>query len=141
MSQVLLAVGPFQFYASAPSFEKLRFNAKFRWEPQKRLGRDPAMQFLGPDERTVDIDGVMYPEAFGGEDLLTSMHSAARSGAIYPLISMGDAGFTGMVMGLWCIVDILNTRQFWGNNGPRRIEFNIVLKSYGEDGIAGGALF
>jgi phage protein U len=137
-NDVLLALGPFAFYATAPSFEKLKFAADFRWEGQKRLGREPAQQFLGPGERDVHIEGVMYPEAFGGAELLTAMHAAARSGAVYPLIAMSDAGFAGQVMGLWVVKNLENTRQYFGRNGARKIDFDIHLRSYGEDGITGG---
>lgn len=142
MSEVLLSLGPFQFYASAPSFEKLRFLADFRWVPQERLGRDPAMQFLGPGERQVTLDGTIYPEAFGGEELLPAMQQAARQGAVFPLLAMSDAGLSADVMGLWIIKKIENTRSFFGAAvGARKIEFNIELRAYGEDGVLGGRLF
>ena len=31
MADVLVALGPFMFYATAPSFDKLKFQADFRW--------------------------------------------------------------------------------------------------------------
>lgn len=55
MPDVLLVIGPFPFYTTAPSFDKLKFEADFRWVQQERLSRDPAAQFLGPGVRRVDI--------------------------------------------------------------------------------------
>lgn len=134
MSDVLLALGPFQFYATAPSFDKLKFQANFRWAQQMRLERAPASQFLGPDVCQVHLTGVIYPEALGGADLLPSMQAAAGIGVPYPLISISDGSLQGDVMGLWVIKELGSIRQFWGRNGARRIEFTIMLESYGPDG-------
>ena len=141
MSEVLVALGPFLFYATAPSFQKLKFDAEFRWQPQNRLGRDVAQQFLGPGERTVYLDGVLYPEAFGGADLLTGIHAAARSGLTLPLIAMSDSGLQGDVMGLWVVKKLTNTRSLFSSSGARKIEFLISLKAYGEDSGFIGGLF
>jgi phage protein U len=138
MGEVLVALGPFLFFATAPSFEKLKFNAEFRVQPQNRLGRDVAQQFLGPGVRSVDLDGVMYPQEFGGEGLLSGIHAAARAGAVLPLIAMSDAGLQGDVFGLWMVKHLQNTRSFFNNTGPRKIEFSIKLDAYGEDS---GGLF
>src|ERR1035437_1907580 len=101
MSDVLLALGPFLFYATAPSFNKFKFQANFRWAPQMRLERKPAAQFLGPDFSQVHLTGVLYPEALGGGSLLPSMQAAAGVGVPYPLIAMSDSSLQGDVMGLW----------------------------------------
>lgn len=141
MSDVLVSLGPFVFYATAPSFEKLRFEAQFRWPAQERLARDVAHQFLGPGERSVTLDGVMYPEAFGGADVLASMHSAARAGVVMPLISMSDNALAAEVMGLWFVSGLHNVRSHFGERGAKRIEFSIQLKAYGRDGGFVGGLF
>ena len=141
MADVLVALGPFMFYATAPSFDKLKFQADFRWPAQERLARDVAHQFLGPGQRTVDLDGIMYPEAFGGDGLLSAMHAAARVGSIYPLIAMSDGALSADVMGMWFISKLNNVRSFFGNNGARKIEFTIELKAYGEDNGFVGGLF
>jgi phage protein U len=141
MSDVLMSLGPFAFYATAPSFEKLRFEANFRWPAQERLASDVAHQFLGPGERAITLDGVMYPEAFGGAGMLESMHATARVGTVYPLISMKDGALSGEVMGLWFISRLNNVRSSFGNSGARKIEFSIELKAYGSDGSYLGGLF
>ena len=142
MSEVLLAYGPFLFFATAPSFERLKSTAAFRLAEQPRLGRDVAQQFLGPGTRTVSIDGVLYPEAFGGSQLLPAMQAAARTGAAYPLIAMSDSGLGADVFGLWITEQIQNQREFFGSRGARKITFEITLKAYGEDGSGfGGGVF
>jgi uncharacterized protein len=142
MSEVLVALGPFQFYATAPSFEKLKFEAEFRWAQQERIKREPASQFLGPGERSITLDGVIYPEAFGGAELLSGIHAAARAGTVMAFIAMRDQSLQGDVMGLWIVKSIQNTRSYFGRNGPRKIEFAIMIKSYGPDGAGfPGGLF
>jgi phage protein U len=141
MSDVLLAMGPYLFYATAPSFEKLKFQAAFRLAEQPRLARDVAHQFLGPGARQVNLNGIMYPEAFGGAELLSAIHAGARAGIVFPLIAMSDASLTGDVMGMWQIHHIANTRTYFGVNGARKIEFELSLLAYGEDNGFIGGLF
>jgi len=138
--EVLLVLGPFLFYATAPSFDKLKFSAKFRWAQQPRLERRPAAQFLGPDVNTVKLTGTIYPDALGGGDLLPNMQAAAGGGVPFPLIAVSDSSLQGDVMGLWVIKEIDSVREFWGRNGARKISFDIGLETYGPDGggFAGG---
>jgi phage tail protein len=98
--------------------------------------------FSGRGERSIILDGVIYPEAFGGAELLTGIHAAARAGTVLAFIAMRDQSLQGDVMGMWIIKSIQNTRSFFGRNGPRKIEFGITLKSYGPDGAGfPGGLF
>ncbi|MGU9981445.1 phage tail protein [Phreatobacter sp. HK31-P] len=136
MSNVLLGLGPFAFYTTWPSFQKLKHKVPIRWIGQERAGRRPAMQFLGPGEETVTIEGVFYPHALGGMDLLLGMQNAAREGQILDL-----AASTGEVFGPWVIKDASNDDQFFTSAGvPRKVDFTVELHAYGEDegGFAGG---
>lgn len=142
MSEVLLALGPFQFYMTGQSFQTMKNDAEFRWEPQKRLSRDVAEQFIGPGEQAVEIDAILYPQRFGGDQMPAEMKAAARTGTVMPLIAMSDSGLQADVIGLWVIQRLHSTRSIFDRTGARKIEFTIQLKAYGSDGAGGvGALF
>jgi phage protein U len=74
----------------------------------------------------------MLPDFSGGLSQLDAMRESAAKGE--PLILISGNGF---VMGKWCITKISNTNsEFWGNGMPRKIEFSMDLKAYGEDDYA-----
>lgn len=130
---VLLGLGPFIFYATWPSFNKLKHKVPIRWVGQERIGRRPAMQFLGPGEEEVTLEGVFYPQALGGLEMLIAMQEAARQGVICDLVAV-----TGEVFGPWVIKEVANENQFFTPTGsPRKVDFTINLHAYGDDGLGG----
>ena len=73
----------------------------------------------------------MLPDFSGGLNQLDAMRASAALGE--PLILINGNGF---VMGKFCITKISNTNSiFWGNGMPRRIEFSMDLRAYGEDDV------
>lgn len=106
----------------------------YRWEPQNRIGRRPAMQFLGTGEETVSIKGVLYPPQFGSLDSLEQMRDEAMLG-----VPRGMVTSTGRYYGIWCIKSIKDVQApYWPDGSPRKVEFTIDLTNYGADGIFGG---
>lgn len=57
----LIGLGPYRFATNRLSFQKLGRKFAFRWEAVNRVGIRPAMQFMGPGEESISIDGVIYP--------------------------------------------------------------------------------
>lgn len=64
----------------APNFETIQRDAQYTWASNDRLSRDPAMQFTGPCEDNVIVEGKMYPYHFGGISTLQRMRNAGRAG-------------------------------------------------------------
>lgn len=109
-----------------------------RWEPVKRLGRRPAMQFLGPGEEHVTIKGFIYPPDYGSFESLQAMRNESMLGFPRPFIT----GY-GEYQGLWCIKKIKDVQtHYWPDGSPRKVEFTIDLTHYGSDlpglGVVGG---
>ena len=65
-SLVMLALGAFRFGISQSGYQSLTRTAAYRWEKLDRLGRAPAMQYLGPDADEITLEGVIYPHFKGG---------------------------------------------------------------------------
>jgi uncharacterized protein len=109
----------------------------YRWEAQNRIGRRPAMQFLGTGEETVSINGVIYPPQFGSFDALEKMREEAMTGTPRSMVT----GY-GRCYGLWCIKSIKDVQApYWPGGMPRKVEFTLELTAYGPDGFGGRSIF
>jgi phage protein U len=53
---MLLVVGPLEFEASGPHFDKLRHAHEMTWAQHDRFGVAPHHQFTGPGPEDVEID-------------------------------------------------------------------------------------
>lgn len=135
---VMLALGAFRFGISQSGYQSLTRTAAYRWEKQDRLGRSPAMQFMGPDAQEITLEGVIYPHFKGGLRQMELMRLIAGTGL--PQMLVDGLGF---VFEQWCILSIEERKSvFMADGSPRKIEFSITLQSYGPDGtgLLGGLL-
>lgn len=134
MSTVLMGLGPHRFGIAQLAYNELERTWRYRWEPLNRVGRRPAMQYLGPGEEIVVLPGVIYPHYYGGFDQLERMRSDAARGAKLPM-----ASGLGRFHGIWGITEIKDKQAYFLPNGaPRKVEFNISLTHYGPDGAGFG---
>jgi hypothetical protein len=125
----MMALGAFRFGVFGGSYQELTRKAAYRWEAQDRLGRDPAQQFLGPDAEEITLQGIIYPHYRGGLRQVEVMRAIARTGT--PLMMVDGLGW---VWQRWVIVEVIETKSvLYGDGTPRKIEFRIVLRAYGED--------
>lgn len=134
---VLMALGPFRFQVSGPSYERFSHRSEARWERQDRLGRAPARQFIGPGDHLITLDGRVYTQYTGGYAQIERMRDALAKDTPYILVS----GF-GKVFGKFVIERVETGQEYFLPDGsPLRLEFTIDLASYGEDGAQFGGLF
>ena len=134
MSKVMMGLGSFRFTVNTAAYQRLQRTDEFRWESQERIGRHPAMQFLGAGHTSFTLEGTVYPHFRGGFGQIEAVRNLAGRGSPLMLVS----GY-GKIFGRFVVlsVDELQT-HFHPNGAPRKQEFTIELKSYGEDG---GGLF
>lgn len=121
-----------------PNFETIQRDAQYTWTSADRLSRDPAMQFTGPGEDNVVIEGRMFPYHFGGLSTLERMRAAGRAGKpmllvrFYPLTN--PDGYGSEVIGNYVIRRV---RTVEGRIGPigiaHKIDFSLELQRYGDD--------
>lgn len=63
---VMMALGSFRFGMRNDACQRFSHSAAWRWNKVDRIGREPALQYLGPDAREVTIEGVIHPHFKGG---------------------------------------------------------------------------
>ena len=129
LGTIMMALGTFRFGVNRASYQSFSRDAAYRWAKQDRLGRDPALQYLGPDAEEITLEGVIYPHFKGGLRQMELMRAVARQGA--PMMLVDGLGF---VWQRWVITRVSETKSlFLADGAPRRIEFNVTLRAYGSD--------
>lgn len=137
MIGILMALGPFRFQVSGPSYERFSHRSEARWEKQERLGREPALQFMGPGGHRISLDGTIYTQYTGGYAQIERMREAMAKGAPFILVS----GF-GKVFGKFVIEGVDTGQEYFLPDGsPLKVEFTVDLASYGDDRGGIGGLF
>ena len=130
---MMMILGAYRFCIGNAAYQSLARSTEYKWEEQKRLLGEPAMQFLGAGAETITLEGVVYPQFKGGLRQVSIMRSEAGLGIPLMLIS-GN----GMAFGRWCITQVNETQTFFLKDGTaRKIAFSITLKKYGEEKQAG----
>lgn len=129
LSLVMMALGAFRFGVNRANYQTFTRAAAWRWEEQPRLGRAPALQFLGPGADEITLEGVIYPHFKGGLRQIELMRLVAGAGQ--PLILVDGMGW---VWERWVITAIEERKSlFLADGAPRKIEFTTTLKAYGSD--------
>lgn len=129
MSEVMLALGAFRFSTAENAYQSLRRSDAWRWPAQDRLGREPALQFTGPDKATCEIEGTIYPHYRGGLKQVDAMRAEAGKG-----VPLRLADGYGYIWGRWVIERIEETQsRLLANGAPLKIEFRLSLGKYGDD--------
>ena len=85
-------------------------------------------QFLGRDNDSLTLSGVLVPEVTGGRLSLLALELMAEQGKAWPLIEG-----SGTIYGMFVIESLSQTKtEFFASGMPRRIEFTITLKRVDE---------
>lgn len=133
-AEILMTLGGFQFAITTAAYESLQRDTAYRWERQDRLGREPAMQFIGAGEEKITLSGRIYPHFRGGIGQINTMRKMAGEGEPLQLVDgMGN------VLGRYVILRITEGQTAYVGPGiPRRQDFSLELSRYGEDQFNGG---
>jgi len=125
----MIALGDYRFSLGTAAYQNLRRTTEHRWERQDRLGRRPALQYVGPGSETIDLEGIVHPHFRGGLGQIEAMRVEAGKGV--PL-DMADG--MGFIHGRWSILRIVEgQRVFFSDGAPRAQTFELALEFYGED--------
>ncbi len=126
---VMMALGSFRFGMAGAGYQRLQHSARFRGEALDRVGRAPAMQFLGPAAAEISLEGVIYPHFKGGLRQVEQMRLIAGTGT--PMMMVDGLGW---IWDRWCILSVAETKSvFLADGAPRMIEFSVGLSAYGSD--------
>ncbi|WP_323010026.1 phage tail protein [Paracoccus sp. (in: a-proteobacteria)] len=129
LSLVMMALGAFRFGVNRANYQHFTRAASWRWQGQDRVGRRPALQYLGPGSDEITLEGVIYPHFKGGLRQVELMRLVADQGL--PLILVDGLGW---VWERWVIAGVEERKSlFMADGAPRRIEFSMTLLAYGSD--------
>ena len=120
----MMSFGLFVFALETVPYQQLQQRTAWRLPSNSRVGQRPRHQFLGPDDETITLSGVLMPELTGGDTALSLLKLMADQGKSWPLIEG-----TGMIYGFYAIESMdLNRSEFFSDGKARRIEFTLSLK-------------
>ncbi len=60
MAEVMLQLGDYPFGLDTAAYQRLRRVAEYRWPAQDRIGRDPALQYVGPGRQRIEETGTEH---------------------------------------------------------------------------------
>lgn len=120
---MMMALGQFVFSLETAPYQNFQQQIGWRHPSNNRVGRRPARQFLGQDDETISLDGVLLPELTGGDNTLEQLSAMGNAGAAYVLIEG-----TGRYYGMFVMEGLTVTRTYFFQDGKaRRIEFSLKL--------------
>ncbi|MGN4063847.1 phage tail protein [Burkholderia gladioli] len=120
---MMMALGLFVFSLSTLPYQELKRRRGWRFASNNRVGKKPARQYVGEDDETISLSGVLLPELTGGDMSLAVIEAMAGQHTAWPLIEG-----TGHIYGMFTIDNIDTTRTLFFDDGTaRRIEFTIAL--------------
>lgn len=123
---VMMQLGSFQFGITTAAYQELSRRTEYRWAQQDLYGRLPGLQFTGPGEDTMTLDGVIYPEYRGGTGQLNQMRGLAGRGVPQMLVSG-----LGQIMGRWVIESVDEKQGTFAAYGvARKQEFTLQLRRF-----------
>ena len=121
---MMMTLGMFVFMLKTVPYQELQLQRSWRFPANSRVGVRPSLQFLGPDNDTLTLSGVLLPEIFGGRLTLYALEQIAELGRAWPLIEG-----SGTIYGMYVIESLSQTKaEFFSNGECRRIEFTLTLK-------------
>ena len=93
---MMMVYGMFVFSLSTVAYQGLQHQVGWRHPATQRVGQRPARQYLGRDDETITLNGVLLPELSGGEASLATLRLLGDQGKAWPLIEG-----TGKLYGLY----------------------------------------
>lgn len=119
-----MALGPFMFHALRFGYSGLSRDLSTRWASVAVAGGLDRLQWTGGDDEAVLIEGVSFPQEFGGLGTLEGLRGAAKAGLVLPLVTLA-----GNVHGLFVIEGVSEDQSFHDALGlPRKNVWRLRLK-------------
>lgn len=120
----MMALGMFVFMLQTVPYQDFQHQMAWRHPSNARIGLRPISQFLGPDEESITLSGVLYPELTGGKISLMALQLMAETGKAWSLIEG-----SGAIHGMFVIENLSRTKSiFFSDGSARKIEFTLTLK-------------
>ncbi|GHB32967.1 phage tail protein [Salinicola rhizosphaerae] len=126
---MMMVYGMFVFSLSTAAYQDFRRQTQWRNSSLSRIGKRPAIQFLGPGTDRITLAGELYPEFTGGQANLDQLRAMGEQGAAWPLIEG-----TGRMYGLFTMdsMDEGSDRHF-RDGAASHITFSLSLSRIDDD--------
>lgn len=119
----MMCYGLFVFSLKTIPYQVFEENKYWRYPANSRVNHRSSLQFIGIDNETITLSGVLYPELTGGRLSLAWLERMADLGYSWPLIDG-----TGVPLGFFVMTNLKKTKtEFFKDGAPRKIEFTISL--------------
>lgn len=127
----MMRLGGFSFGINTAAYKDLKRVTEFKWAAQERFGQMDALQYTGPGQDSITLDGVVLTAYRGGTGQVERLRALGAQGRPQMLISgLGD------ILGMWVIESVGEGQGVFAAAGiPRRQEFSVKLRKYG-NGLA-----
>lgn len=120
----MAALGLFIFQLNTTPYQMMQINQKYRYGVNNRVGKRPAVQFIGLDNDDITLSGTLLPSLTGGRLSLLVLEQMAETGRAWSLIDG-----TGNIYGMYVIEEITQSKsEFFVDGTPRKIDFTLKLK-------------
>lgn len=120
----MAALGLFVFQLNTTPYQMMQINQKYRYGVNNRVGKRPAVQFIGLDNDDITLSGTLLPSLTGGKLSLLVLEQMAETGRAWSLIDG-----TGNIYGMFVIEEITQSKsEFFVDGAPRKIDFTLKLK-------------
>ncbi len=126
-NEVMLSLGDFAFSISTAAYETYSRQTSWRWAAKNRFGQMPAQQWVGPGEDTITLDGTIYTER-AGLDQLNRLRELGDSKE--PQLMVDQYG--NIDEQKWVVLEVTEKRSgMFADGAPRKQQFSVKLAAYG----------
>lgn len=120
---MMMSLGMFAFSLPTLAYQDLQRRTDWRHARNPRVGARDAVQFVGPGEDTIALNGTAMAELQAGRASLDELREMAATGDCWPLVDGA-----GRVFGAFVITGIDEKHsEFFADGTPRKIDFGIDL--------------
>ncbi|WP_251978574.1 phage tail protein [Salinicola avicenniae] len=126
---MMMVYGMFVFSLGTAAYQDFKRQTQWRQSSLSRIGKRPAVQFLGPGSDTITLSGELYPEFTGGQSNLDQLRAMGEQGAAWPLIEG-----TGRMFGLYTIDSMEEgSDRHFRDGAAAHITFSLSLTRVDDD--------
>ncbi|WP_298952018.1 phage tail protein [uncultured Methylobacterium sp.] len=123
---------------ASPGFNTMDRDVNFSWTSQPRLSTEPAMQFTGPGQDLVTVEGRLYPRLFGGLKTLDRLIETGKAGERLLLVRFyvldNPKQYLGEKVGIYVLTRLRRRDLKIGGDGiPVQLDFSLEMMKYGSD--------
>ena len=130
---MLLQLGSFIFQISSAAYETLTRRTRVNWARLGVLNSVEHLHAVNQEGDVIKLDGTVYPElevrtgGKGGTDSIDTLREMAKTMKPHQMTSS-----EGIPIGYWAIEEIRNRDSKFFESTPRKQEFRVSLRYYGE---------